>query len=135
MTGALPAGAGGVLGPRKSRHMQERRKLGRFDLRLPAELEVLAGSEEPGTAERFALSCENISAGGVLFREGKALPERARVRVELRLQVNSPEGGKSTWSVLKVNGTVCRSDLEGTAVCFDNKYRIVPAPEKTGTPH
>ena len=93
--------------------MVERRKLERFDLRLPAKIEGLGLIK----GVYNSLFTRNISAGGAFVETTKHFPENSRVSIDLAVP---------TGVLVKVTGAVLRSDPTGIAVRFDNKYQLTP---------
>jgi hypothetical protein len=99
--------------------MQDLRKLERFDLKLPARIDVLNSDEQS-----LDLVTENVCAGGAFFSTPAPLAEGLAVRVELGLK---RENGGGVLSLVTVGGKILRSQPEGMAIRFDKKYRITPA--------
>ena len=93
--------------------MVERRKLERFDLRLPAKIEGLG----LGKGVHNSALTRNISAGGAFLETTKHFPENSRINVEVIVP---------TGVLVKVNGAVLRSEPMGIAVRFDNEYQLTP---------
>ena len=92
--------------------MIERRKLERFDLRLPAKIENL-GRKKRG----YNLLTKNISAGGVFLETTNPFPEKSRVGIDFAVP---------TGVLVKVTGVVLRSEPTGIAIRFDNEYQLTP---------
>lgn len=105
--------------------MDDRRKFERFDVSVPARLEMI-GPE--GTGEKIVLETRNLSAGGILIKHKYPLPVGSLVRMEIFL----PAPGLETPStvreatVITVSGRIIRSNEEGMAVCFNDDYDIIP---------
>jgi hypothetical protein len=77
------------------------------------------------------LNTKDVSAGGAYFRTKKALPEGTRVRVDIILPLDRLRRLKDTCKgLIKVTGTVLRSEPTGMAVCFDEGYLITPFGER-----
>jgi hypothetical protein len=94
--------------------MEEKRKLERFDLTLPAKIAELG--REKGVQHN--LLTKNICAGGAFFETKKHfLTENARVSIDLAM----PTGAQ-----IKITGTVLRSEPAGVAIRFNNEYKIIP---------
>jgi hypothetical protein len=91
----------------------KRRKLERFDLRLPAEIEGLG----LGKGMHNSVLTRNISAGGAFLETTKQLPENSRINVDMVVP---------TGVLLKITGAVLRSEPTGIAIRFDNKYQLTP---------
>jgi len=105
--------------------MEERRKLERFALRLPANLETWPNTpEKPGIS--LALHTSNVSSGGAFFLTSTPLPEGTSVKIGLALRSSHLDSARDMGSFVEVTGKVSRSEREGMAVVFDNRYRIIP---------
>jgi hypothetical protein len=102
--------------------MKERRKYGRFQLELPARLE-LNSSERP---EIFELQTRDISAAGALLvgTTGQ-FPAGTRCRLELIVTRERSKGLTGVHGVIKLEGTIVRSTTEGVAICFDGDCQIL----------
>lgn len=103
--------------------MQDRRKLERFELRVPALVVVESRS---GREEVLDLTTKDVSSDGAYLLSSNLLPEGAMVRMEFMLAMNSV--GRS-WRDgrrmrVRVTGKVIRVDGNGAAVRFGNRYRI-----------
>ena len=105
------------------RSWNERRKLERFDLRVPAKIEVVGNDQ---VKETFNLVTKDICAGGAFFDSTKSLPQNTQVEVELALEFNTLKNPATRWTQIKVSGSVLRSEKKGMAVCFDSGYKILP---------
>jgi len=107
----------------------ERRRLERFSLEVPARIEILA--REDHAEEVLELNTRDVSAGGAYFRTKKALPEGTRVRIDIILPLDRLRKLKDTCKgLIKVTGTVLRSEPTGMAICFDEGYLITPFGER-----
>ena len=103
--------------------MDERRKLERFDLQVPAKIEVINQDREK---EMLDLLTSNICSGGAFLHTTRPLPEGTQVKVDLILPFDKLKELKqdSQQVYIKVTGTVLRSETEGMAICFDEDYQI-----------
>ena len=103
--------------------MKERRKLERFDLRLPAEIEVV--SRVPGLKkEKLSVQTENVCSGGAFFRTPNPLPEETQVKIDMRLNFQGICNMEKSRPLVKVRGSVLRSTPMGMAIQFDKGYEI-----------
>lgn len=72
--------------------MEERRKFERFELNVPARVEI---PTKKGHREKLAMETNNLSAGGIFLKTAKPpLPEGAPVKVEIFLhfeELKTPE--------------------------------------------
>ena len=105
--------------------MQERRKYERFELSLPATIEVqtLKGKET------FNFVTSNICAGGCLIRTSEPPPEGTKVRLNVIVVSEKLRRLTGAQGLIKVAGKVVRSDSTGMAICFDEDYQIVTSVE------
>jgi len=102
----------------------ERRRLERFELQVPAKIEVLSS---PDTASLLELLTKDICAGGAYFPTKTALAAGTKVKMDILLPVrNVSAPGDNTRGLIKVNGTVIRSGPAGMAIGFDTGYLITP---------
>ncbi|NPV05499.1 MAG: PilZ domain-containing protein [Syntrophaceae bacterium] len=102
----------------------ERRRLERFDLQVPAKIEVLSS---PDSASVLELLTKDICAGGAYFPTKTALAAGTKVKLDILLPVrNVGTDTDSTRGLIKVNGTVIRSGPAGMAIGFDGGYLITP---------
>ena len=112
------------LPPLSYRHtMEKRRQLERFDLRLPAEIEVVsrvAGLEK----EKLSLQTENICSGGAFFNTPNSLPEGTQVKIGMRLNFRRLRNIENGRPIVNVGGSVLRSEPTGMAIQFDRRYEI-----------
>jgi len=107
--------------------MKEKRKLERFDLRLPVKLR-LTGEYSGSDEEEWSLFTQNICSGGAFLSTNTPhfLPEGVSLELQLELYL---EGIEPRAQVL-LSGRVLRSESAGIAVRFDKCYEIKPLPEK-----
>ena len=105
--------------------VEERRKLERFDLALPATIETLnsAGADGKGVPH-FVTG--NICSGGAYFPTTQALAEGDEVGIRILLVIDKLRklGGRD--AVIHVKGKVLRADRAGMAIRFSSGYKIVP---------
>ncbi len=102
--------------------MKERRKYERFQLELPARLEMNSSER----TEIFELQTRDISAAGALLL-GTTEQYPAGTRCQLELIVISERIKELTGvqGLIKIEGTIVRSTPEGVAVCFDGECEIL----------
>jgi hypothetical protein len=101
----------------------ERRKMERFDLKLPARL-TLSGNDKDH--EPIELMTLNICAGGAYLITDNPLPKGTHVAMDLILKLNRLKKLRGKPSRIDVSGSVIRTDQQGMAICFDKEYRISP---------
>jgi hypothetical protein len=105
--------------------MEDRRKFERFELNVPARIEV---PDKKGRGEKIALETNNLSAGGIFLKKATPpLTEGSSVKVEIFLYFeelktsDDPEG----TLIITASGSVQRSDQEGTAISLNDDYDIL----------
>ena len=103
--------------------MTDKRTLERFDLELPATIELLTSDQEKSLVN---LLTTNISSGGAYFHTPQPLPEGTQVKIDLVLPIDKLRKLKDEHkqAYIKVTGTVLRSESEGMAICFEEDYQI-----------
>ena len=101
--------------------MENRREFERFDLELPARVEV----EPPGQrTEPFSLKTSNISAGGAFFPTAKPLSEGTKLQLNIILAIEKLKKLTGSQCHIKVKGTVVRSEEDGMVIRFQRDYDI-----------
>ena len=101
----------------------DRRKMERFDLKLPTKL-FWAGKDKE--QESIELMTHNICAGGTYLMTNSPLPKGTEVKMDLTLQLDGPHKSRRRLSIIDVSGHVIRTDHHGMAICFDRNYKILP---------
>lgn len=103
--------------------MKERRKLERYQLRVPTTIEL---ADETGRREKITLQTKDISADGAFFDSIKPIAEGMHLKLEMVLSVERLKEliGADKKVELRLEGTVIRKDPDGIAVLFDKKYQI-----------
>jgi hypothetical protein len=102
--------------------MKERRKLERFDLRVPAKIKMV-GQHLSG--KPLNLMTKDICAGGAFFPTPDPFPKGAKVKIDLILDRGSRDG-EGRMAHIKVGGAVLRLESGGMAIGFDKSYRMTP---------
>ena len=105
--------------------MEERRELERFKLRLPARIEVVSGKPEVGR-DIISLETDNISSGGAFFHTLSPLPEGTQIKIDIVLNSLKLRTPRNRRPLIKVKGSVLRSEPTGMAIQFDRPYEIIP---------
>ncbi len=105
--------------------MEERRRLERFGLRIPASIEAVYSPREK---ESLNLLTSNVCSGGAYFDTRVTLPEGTEVKIDLILPLDRlrPLVEEHKQARIKVTGKVLRSGATGMAVTFDEDYEILP---------
>jgi len=111
--------------------MEERRKHERFEFWLPTKVQILSKypnlqSRAPREESMKSYFAQNISAGGAFLACTKRLPEGTRVQLFMALSLENELSVRGRTSRIIVRGRVARSSSEGTAICFDKRYKIEP---------
>ena len=101
--------------------MEERRQYERFQLALPARLEMATSVKK----EIFDAQTRDISAAGAFFLTTERLSEGTRCRLELTVPSNRIKEITGAQSLIKAEGTVVRSTPDGVAIRFDGECQIL----------
>ena len=101
----------------------EKRKMERFNLKLPAKLTWTGKDNKPESLEQLT---SNICAGGAFFQTQKPLSVGTDLKINIILPLERFKNLKIKRSHIRVSGSVIRTDQLGMAVCFDKKFHIVP---------
>lgn len=102
--------------------MEERREFERLYLELPARVEA----ETPGKEnEILSLKTSNISAGGAFLLTDKPLPEGKQAQLNLILAIEKLKELIDSECLIKVKGTVVRSEEIGMAIRFQRNYKMI----------
>jgi hypothetical protein len=120
--------------------MIDNRKFERFEIQVPATIEIPAGN---GQGTRFELETQNLSAGGALIKFVEPLPEGSQVKIDIvlsfeELKTDTDPNGSL---ILSTTGHIIRSSNAGIAIRFDENYEFktnlnalyhkeVPLPER-----
>ena len=109
---------------RQAHRMEDRRKLERFELRVPA---VVVVEPQSGREEVLDLTTKDVSSDGAFLLSSRLLPEGATVKMEFQLVMESlrnsrRENGRAR---VRVTGRVIRVDGAGAAIRFGRKYKII----------
>ena len=102
--------------------MQERREYERFDLRLPARIEIPAS----GKHEIIDVLTGDVSAGGGFFHSPTLIPEDVQVKIELIVDSERLKELTGTQGLIKVEGRVVRSSPKGIAIWFHKNHQLLP---------
>jgi hypothetical protein len=101
--------------------MKERRTCERFQLSLPARLEMNSTEKK----EIFELQTRNISAAGAFLNTTGRFPVGTRCQLELIVASERIKEITGGHGLIKVDGTIIRSTPEGVAICFDGECQIL----------
>ena len=115
----------------------ERRKLERFNLQIPAKIESMASNAEMKDSGFPHILTSDICSGGAFFRTAEPLPEGTEVKIDLVLPLDNLEKIKDHVKhvFIAVTGTVLRSEQKGMAVGFNRNYQIHPLKGREATHH
>jgi hypothetical protein len=108
--------------------MEEKRKLERFDLKIPAKIKLADLSQDVRGEEIPDLMTNDISSGGAFFHTTKPLPKGTDISIDLILPLDKLKklSEDSLHALIKVTGTVIRTESGGMAISFDSNYQISP---------
>jgi len=102
--------------------MQERRIYERFQLSLPARLEM----NSTGKKQIFELQTKDVSAAGALLvGTPEQFPAGTRCRLELIVTSERIKELTGVQGLIKIEGTIARSTPDGVAICFDGDCQIL----------
>ena len=103
--------------------MRNQRKIERFDLELPATIELLDVDQE---RKVYNLLTKNVCSGGAYFYTPQPLPEGTQVKIDLVLPLDKFKKlqDEHKQAYIKVTGKVLLSESEGMAICFDKDFQI-----------
>ena len=102
--------------------MEERRTYERFQLSLPARLEMNSVER----TEIFELQTQDISAAGALLVGIKEqFPTGTRCQLELIVTSERIKELTGVQGLIKIEGTIVRSTPDGLAICFDGDCQIL----------
>ena len=101
----------------------DRRKMERFDLKLPTKLHWTGKDKKQ---ESIELITSNVCAGGAYLITKNPLPNGTHVKMNLTLQSDKLYELRSRLLIIDVSGSVIRTDHNGMAICFDRNYNIIP---------
>ena len=104
--------------------MREKRKMARFNLQLPTNVSV---SSENKAKKPIALVSRNICAGGGFFETDKSFPKGTKLKLEILLAHKYIKKEKEKEAIIRVGGSVARSDEKGMAIHFDERFKILPS--------
>ena len=112
---------------------REKRKLERFDLKLPAKIETVTTEGE----EILDLMTSDISSGGAFFHTEQPLPEGTDVKIDLVLPIDKLKKLQDEYHqvYIKITGTVLRAEPRGMAIYFNRDYSILPLKGNQPTKH
>lgn len=101
----------------------ERRKLERFELKGPARILLESGEGKGGS---FSLTTRDVSSAGAFLFSSYPIPEGIDIKMDFVLSLDLlnrlvSEGGRAR---VRVQGKIIRTDADGIAVRFKNKYKI-----------
>ena len=107
--------------------LEEKRMLERFNLGLPSQLTVGEGEDQ----QIHDLLTRDISSDGAYFHTDLPLPVGTFVRIDLVISLDELKKLESRKTLIKVSGSVIRSEEKGMAVGFDKDYHIRPISDES----
>ncbi|MCP4717461.1 MAG: PilZ domain-containing protein [Deltaproteobacteria bacterium] len=100
--------------------IQNKRKHERFDLALPAKVEI------DGRHEGIVFNTRDISAGGAFITTSEPMKEGSRLKLEIIITNETLRKLTGTQPRLTLRGTVVRAESEGVAVSFSSHEHMMP---------
>ena len=101
----------------------EKRKMARFDLKIPVYLSV---TDKSNKHESLKFITTNICSGGAFFKTEKPMSVGTDVKLDIILPLGKFNNVKDKISHIEVSGSVIRTDQQGMAICFDKGHKISP---------
>ena len=101
--------------------MEERREYERFQLALPARLEIATSLKR----EIFDAQLKDISAAGIFLLTTERFSEGTRCRLEMTVPSKKIKKLTGAQSLIKATGVVVRSTPDGVAICFDGECQLL----------
>jgi hypothetical protein len=102
--------------------MEDRRKYERFQLELPARLEINS-LQRP---QMFELRTRDISAAGtLLLGTTEQFAVGTRCHLELIVASERIKDLTGVQGLIKIEGTIVRSTPDGVVICFDGDCQIL----------
>jgi hypothetical protein len=102
---------------------EEKRKMHRFAMELPAWISTVDKKESP---RFFEVKTRDICAAGAFLQTDLPLSVGTGIEMKLILPLDNLAKVGVKSSRIEVTGKVVRKELKGMAVCFDKKYKISP---------
>ena len=112
--------------------VKEKRKLERFDLKIPTRV-ALTGAKKVNRERTIPdLMTSDICSGGAYFHTVEPLPAGSKVKIDLILPLDKLRRIGADWKKVhvRVTGKVLRSESKGMAIGFNRDYRIEPLEKK-----
>ena len=106
--------------PHRRSEANQHRRLERFDLQVPASIQVGEGTN----SQLHELVTKDLCAGGAFLHTDQPLPLGTEVKVELVLPLDKLRELTGKRALLKVKGAVIRTTESGMAICFESEYDL-----------
>jgi len=100
----------------------EKRSEERFALEIPSNIKATNGRD----GESIELITKNVCSGGAFFFTNLSMQMGTAVSVDLVIPIYKSKKMTSDKVMIKVGGTVIRTQINGMVVRFDKKYKIIP---------
>jgi hypothetical protein len=103
--------------------MDEKRKFERFNINVPARVEIIIRGE---VREKYDLETIDLSAEGTYLKSGRPLQEGSQVGIEIFLdfdELKCPDDPGGSL-IITATGRVLRSGYEGMVIHFNEDYDI-----------
>ena len=101
----------------------ENRAMERFSLQLLARVSLLGEEQDQ---EAIELLTRNVSAGGAFFETDHPLPVGTKLKIELILPLKKIKKVKGEKALVRIIGSIVRTESKGMAMSFDKDYQILP---------
>ena len=105
-------------------NVDNKRTLERFNLQVPATIEIPREGPEENTVETLDLITSDVSAGGAYFETSAPVAVGTPVKVDLILSIERLKQMTGKQAHIKVTGKVVRTLDGGMAVQFDPDFDI-----------
>ena len=107
---------------------EERRRLERFPLEMPARIRQVQSPAEPDAhkTEMDGIT-RDVSSGGAFIKGGQPVSRGSELIIQLTLPLDKFKSLKNAKDVqIKVSGKVIRTEPSGFGVRFNDQYEINP---------
>jgi len=100
----------------------ERRREERFLLEIPSVIKIVNGENR----EAIEMVTKDVCSGGAFFHTDTPVEIGTSVKVDLVIPVYKSKKITPQKVMITVDGIVIRARLDGMAVRFDKRYKILP---------
>lgn len=107
----------------KGKRLSEKRAMERFKLQLLSQISLCGKDKDLGAIK---LMTRDVSAGGAFFKTSEPLTVGTKVNLDLIIDTERIKELGGNPSLVCLTGTIIRTDEDGMAICFDEKFDITP---------